>query len=251
MRERIEAALEQIEREHGVRIVYACESGSRAWGFASTDSDYDVRFIYARARNWYLSVFEGRDVIELPIDTVLDVNGWDLRKSLQLLEKSNPTLLEWLQSPIVYREQSEVMSRFRSIARTHFSPVRGFHHYYAMAKGNYREYLQAESVRRKKYFYVLRPLLCCQWIASGKGMPPIEFQVLVDAMLQDASVRAAVDDLLREKMAGAELDELPRIPVLNDFITKMLVHFEQTPVTDAGEKPPVAQLDEFFRASIR
>ena len=104
MHDRIDAALTQIETDHQVRILYACESGSRAWGFASTDSDYDVRFIYVHPRDWYLSVFQGRDVIELPIDSVLDVNGWDLRKSLQLLEQSNPTLLEWIQSPIVYRE---------------------------------------------------------------------------------------------------------------------------------------------------
>jgi uncharacterized protein len=250
MRERIAAALEQIEAEHRVRILYACESGSRAWGFASTDSDYDVRFIYARPRDWYLSVFAGRDVIELPIDDVLDVNGWDLRKSLQLLEKSNPTLLEWIQSPIVYRQEQNVMQRFREIATGWFAPVRGFHHYLAMANGNFRGYLQGETVRMKKYFYVLRPLLCCQWIAEGKGMPPIEFQRLVDAMVRGAELRAAIDDLLHRKRRGAELDEQPRIPVLNDFIANTLAHFQGQPVTDTGQKPDVTQLDVFFRASI-
>ena len=86
--------LDAIEAEHGVQILYACESGSRGWGIASQDSDYDVRFIYCHRRDWYLAVGEPRDVIELPINDVLDINGWDLRKALQLMRKSNPTLLE-------------------------------------------------------------------------------------------------------------------------------------------------------------
>ena len=109
---RITSILKEIEARHGVAILYACESGSRGWGFASQDSDYDVRFIYQNPRNWYLSIDEKRDVIELPINDELDINGWDLRKALRLLRKSNPALFEWLSSPIVYRQDEEFVSGF-------------------------------------------------------------------------------------------------------------------------------------------
>src|SRR6266540_3954918 len=115
--EQVDRRLDEIEANHDVRVAFCCESGSRAWGFASTDSDYDVRFIYVRRPEWYLSIDleERRDVIETPIEGVWDVNGWDLRKALRLLRKSNPPLFEWLQSPIVYRERSSVAAQMRSI----------------------------------------------------------------------------------------------------------------------------------------
>jgi predicted nucleotidyltransferase len=116
MREQVMANLRAIEAQHNVTILFACESGSRGWGFASPDSDYDVRFIYVNRLPWYLTVAPGRDVIELPISGDLDINGWDLRKALGLMRESNPTLLEWLRSPIVYREEAETMARFRALA---------------------------------------------------------------------------------------------------------------------------------------
>ena len=133
MRAEILACLARLESEHAVTVLFACESGSRGWGFASPDSDYDVRFIYVNRLSWYLSVEPGRDVIEEPIDGDLDVNGWDLRKTLQLLRQSNPTLLEWLRSPIVYREEDTPMARLRALAEQQFSAVRGYHHYVSMA----------------------------------------------------------------------------------------------------------------------
>lgn len=94
--------LTDVARDHDVRIIFAIESGSRAWGFPSPDSDYDVRFVYAHRPDWYLSLRPGRDVIELPIEGDLDINGWDLRKALNLMLKPNPVLLEWLSSPVRY-----------------------------------------------------------------------------------------------------------------------------------------------------
>ena len=105
MEQLIHSRLIEIEAKNAIKIVYACESGSRAWGFPSANSDYDVRFIYIRPVDWYLSIYEKRDVIEYPIDEQLDISGWDLKKALQLLRKTNPPLLEWLGSPIVYLEE--------------------------------------------------------------------------------------------------------------------------------------------------
>lgn len=144
--------LTAIEQSESVRILYACESGSRAWGFASPDSDYDVRFIYVHPRDWYLSINaeRRRDVIERPIEDLLDINGWDLRKALQLMYKSNPPLFEWLHSPIVYREQPGFRQDMLAITPTYYSPRGCAWHYLHMARGNQREYLRGDPVRLKK-----------------------------------------------------------------------------------------------------
>lgn len=160
MREKIQEQLRRIEEAENIKILFAVESGSRAWGFASPDSDYDVRFIYIRRLEDYLRLNTIRDVIELPIDDALDINGWDLQKTLRLLHKSNPTLFEWFSSPIVYQE-TEFSDKFRDLMMHYFSSKKTMYHYVSMAEGNYREYLKGDLIRAKKYFYVLRPVLAC------------------------------------------------------------------------------------------
>lgn len=136
----ITSRLSGLEKAEVVRVGYAVESGSRAWGFASVDSDYDVRFLYVRKPEWYFSVNveRRRDVIELPIDGDLDINGWDLRKACQLLRKSNPPLLEWLHSPIVYRDRFGLAQKLRDLLPLFFSAKACSYHYLSMAKNNYR-----------------------------------------------------------------------------------------------------------------
>jgi uncharacterized protein len=152
MREVIVRELRAIEEAHSVTVLFACESGSRAWGFASPDSDYDVRFVYVNRLPWYLTVHPQRDVIEVPISGELDISGWDLRKALGLLHKSNPTLLEWMQSPIQYLRH-DATAGLAALVPQVFSPIRSYHHYLSMAKKNFRGYLQGDVVRYKKYFY--------------------------------------------------------------------------------------------------
>src|SRR5450755_2879949 len=94
MLETIKQKLYELETNQNIRILYACESGSRAWGFPSPDSDFDVRFIYARTTNDYLSIHEIKDVIDLPVNEVLDIGGWDIKKALKLFLKSNAPLYE-------------------------------------------------------------------------------------------------------------------------------------------------------------
>ncbi len=215
---RIQAELDRIEAEEGVRVLYACESGSRAWGFASSDSDYDVRFVYVHAERWYLTIDQRRDTIERPITDDLDLAGWDLPKALGLYRKSNPPLAEWLGSPIVYREQGTCAARLRELLPRYYSPVAAFHHYLSMAEGNHRDYLRGELVKLKKYLYVLRPALACCWIERGLGPVPTEFGRLVEALVDDATVLAAIDDLLARKRAGGELDTAPPIAALSGWI---------------------------------
>jgi len=213
MRATVLGVLARIEREHDVRVLFACESGSRGWGFASPDSDYDVRFIYVNRLPWYLTVAPRRDVIEVPISGDLDINGWDLRKALGLMRESNPTLLEWLRSPIVYRDDAVAMPRFRALSEAVFSNARGWHHYSSMAKKNFREHLQAGEVRYKKYLYVLRPLLAARWIRSQPGVPPMRFADLAQRTLdaaRDATLIDEINALLEVKMRAAEAATSPR-----------------------------------------
>ena len=149
MEQKIIKKLENIEKEYDVKIILASESGSRAWGFPSNDSDYDVRFIYVNKKDWYLSIAERRDVIELPIDSVLDINGWDLRKSLQLMRKSNSPLLEWMNSPIQYCVWRSAFHRMYNLSKIAFMPETSCHHYLSMSKANISKFQIDERVKLK------------------------------------------------------------------------------------------------------
>lgn len=247
---RVLEALAQIETERNVRVLYACESGSRAWGFASRDSDYDVRFLYVHERDWYLSVEDRRDVIEQPIADDLDVSGWELRKALRLLQKSNPPLLEWLKSPIIYRCDATFAVEFRELAKQFYSPRRCFVHYLHMAAGNARDYLIGrELVSLKKYLYVFRPLLACRWIERRCDPVPMPFSELIAEALDEAEVRAALAELVRQKQAGEELAVAPPVEVLSSFIEIELARLEalEEPDEPGGD---VAELNRFFRRYV-
>lgn len=249
MRAAIEQALTDLEVKEDVRICLAVESGSRAWGFASADSDYDVRFIYVHRPDWYLSVdLETKpDTIQQP-PTVLDLSGWDIRKALKLFRKSNPPLLEWLQSPTIYREVGNLATAMRTRLARFYSPRSCAFHYWHMAQGNHREYLHGDVVWRKKYLCVLRPLLALRWIEQGRGAVPMEFARLIEATVTEADVRGAIEELVAAKIAGAELDRGPRIYVLSDFIESEMKQAETRASTVAGPDADVADdLDSVFR----
>ncbi|HEY0602116.1 MAG TPA: nucleotidyltransferase domain-containing protein [Herpetosiphonaceae bacterium] len=248
IQEQVRVVLDSIEREEDVRIFYACESGSRAWGFPSADSDYDVRFLYVHPTTWYLSidVETRRDVIERPINDQLDVVGWDLRKALKLFRKSNPPLLEWLNSPIVYAERFEIADRLRTLLPDYYSPTASFYHYLHMAQGNFRDYLRGETVWIKKYFYVLRPLLAMKWIEAGRGIVPMEFAILVEQMVDQPDVRREIDILLERKKQGQELDREPRIAVISDFIERELERLAAQTIRNTEAQPPIEKLNEVF-----
>ncbi len=216
MNERIAAELENIEAAKSVRILYACESGSRAWGFASEDSDYDVRFIYVHEPEWYLRLGQTRDVIEWALDEVLDINGWDLNKALRLMRASNPTVFEWLNSPIVYRED-DAFRTARGLSGLSFAPRSTIYHYLNMARKNRADHLMAERVRLKKYFYVMRSLLAARWVAGQRTAPPIPFAELVEAQLEP-SMKPLFAELVQRKISIPESDLMPHVPELDAWI---------------------------------
>ncbi|MEK5252711.1 nucleotidyltransferase domain-containing protein [Paenibacillus sp. FSL F4-0125] len=244
--------LRTIESEENVRILYACESGSRAWGFPSKDSDYDVRFLYIRRPEAYLSIFEHRDVIERPISEMLDINGWDLKKGLNLFRKSNPPLLEWLESPIRYEEKYAVAEKIRALSPQSFSPKSCIYHYLNMARGNYRDYLQGSEVKIKKYFYVLRPLLACAWIEKYNEVPPLDFNILVQDLIPHGSeLQETVQNLLSRKMSGEELNLELRLDVINTYLEERIAHYEA--VASAFEQSVGVMdeaLDVLFRSAL-
>ena len=198
MQEIILEKLKAIEHQFDVRMLYACESGSRAWGFASANSDYDVRFIYVHKSDYYLSIDDLRDVIEVPINDLLDINGWELRKALRLFRKSNAPLYEWLQSPIVYAAEPTFVMEMKALMSTYFSLRAGMHHYLSMAKGVFENELSGERVKLKKYFYALRPILAAKWIADMKTIPPMDFESL--RVLMPGRISTVVDELLSIKV---------------------------------------------------
>ena len=248
MKERILEEIKRLEELHDIKICYVVESGSRAWGFPSKDSDYDVRFIYVHRKEWYLSIDQKRDVIELPINDLLDMNGWELRKALQLFRKSNPPLMEWLHSGIVYYQAFSLVDKMKAIQEKVFQPHSALYHYLNMAKGNYRDYLQGEQVKIKKYFYVLRPILACMWIEKYNTVPPILFQDLVMDLLGEGELKQEILTLLERKIRGDELKLEPKVTAINEFLENELIRLEEyTKSLKITKENLTPLLDELFR----
>ena len=241
----IQGVLEKIEKEHKVKILFAWESGSRAWGFASKDSDYDVRFIYVHEKNWYFGIDDQRDVIELPVNEVLDVNGWDVRKALRLFRKSNAPLYEWLQSPVIYKEDKSFYNEIFQLAPNYFLLRAGYHHYLSMTKNCFENELQSDTVKVKKYFYALRPVLACQWIVDRQEMPPMEFAAL--RQLIPNELQSEVDRLLKLKEQGDEKLFTSRITSIHQFVEGAIKYCEENGKNIQEKQNSTEQLDILFR----
>ena len=237
------------EQEHDVKVLLAVESGSRAWGFASPNSDFDARFIYVHRRDWYLSVSleEQRDVIEYPIVDDIDLNGWDLRKALRLYSKSNPAFVEWIQSPIVYAEHGGFAEGARAMLADAYSCEHGIYHYRSMAKTNYRGYLKADMVPLKKYFYVLRPLLSVRWLERYGTAAPIEFHRLLHLIDGNEALLADIDALLERKRAAPEMGLEPPVASIHAFVEKELERLEGITPVPAQRSELAPRLNALFR----
>ncbi len=225
MKERILEALKEVEQTYDVKVLFAVESGSRAWGFASPDSDYDVRFVYVHKLNHYLRVDKTRDVIELPIADDLDINGWDLKKAMKLMSTSNPTLYEWLDSPIVYMStpEFEVLKHKRL---DFYQQKPGLYHYLNYAYNNYKHNQKQDMIKVKQYFYVLRPILACQWILSNQTPPPVPFEQLVETML-DEDMKDVVRQLIVLKTSSIESQWIKRLEHIDQYINNQLTTLKQ------------------------
>ena len=223
--------LDAIENQYDVKILLAVESGSRAWGFASPDSDYDVRFIYVHRPEEYLRIDTMKDVIEWQLGEVLDINGWDLRKALLAFGKGNPNVMEWANSPIIYRKTEE-WDVLKEVAMHYFSEKSTLCHYYGTANSTLQGYLTGDRIRYKKYFYALRPLLCCRLIERYHQAPPIKFQTLLRLFSEPeegltAELYESIQELMDRKTETIEKDLNPQMPVIIEFIKKECLRQKQ------------------------
>ena len=206
-------------------MLHAVESGSRAWGVESSDSDYDVRFIFVRPKEDYLRLSEKRDVIEWQLDEVLDINGWDLKKTLIQFHKGNATLFEWANSPVVYKTTDEWKAIYES-SKQYFSEKAALYHYYGTANSTYKQYLQEDKVKYKKYIYALRPLFACKYIETNHTIPPVRFEALFHQSLPK-ELSKEIGQMLTIKAKSNEKDQNPKMPVIHRYIETEIERYGQ------------------------
>lgn len=226
--------LEEIEVRENVKVLHAVESGSRAWGVESPDSDYDVRFIYMRSKEDYFRLDEVKDVIEWQLDEVLDINGWDIKKTLIQFHKGNATLFEWANSPVVYKTTG-IWENIYKECRQYFSKKVALCHYYGTANSTYRQYLMEEQVRYKKYIYALRPLLACRYIEDNGSIPPVRFDELLLQKLDDG----LYDEIMRMLEIKAQSDEKalnPRMPLIHQYIENEIAKYDALSKSAADDR---------------
>ncbi|GAB2792892.1 hypothetical protein HNQ93_003670 [Hymenobacter luteus] len=247
MHTRIQHALQEVEATHGVRVLYACESGSRAWGFPSPDSDYDVRFIYCHPTSWYLTLEEASDTLNFPVDALLDLGGWELRKALKLLRNSNSALFEWVQSPIVYREALDFRAQLQPKLPRAFNLRAGLHHYLGLVRRGLETDFTAPEVRLKRLFYALRAGLAARWIRQRQTVPPMQLAELLAVL--PPSLHEEVAHLLIEKAHAAEKATVLLSPAMLSFLQEEYAACQQArdtlPVPIGTD--PVADLNQLFQ----
>ena len=247
---KIQGILEEIEEKEHVTILLAVESGSRAWGFASPDSDYDVRFIYMRRFEDYLKLEGFKDVIDWQLDEVLDINGWDLKKALQQFYRGNATLFEWANSPVAYYKSALWDGVYRE-AKQYFSKKAALCHYYGTAHHTFKQYLQGDMVRYKKYFYALRPLLACRYIEERDTNPPVLFGDLLELSLP-GELRLAIQELLDIKKITEEKELNPQMPAIQAYIQSEIKRQKQLADNMADDrKKEWEPLDRVFMETLK
>jgi len=224
------------------------ESGSRAWGFASPDSDYDIRFIYKHHTEWYLSLWEKPDVIEFMTKEDFDGSGWDLAKALKLLAKSNAPLIEWLFSPVVYYQQDTFLLQMQQFAKQCFSPIATLHHYLGTTK-NFIEVCEAENIKLKSYFYALRTALAGRWIVEEGTFPPVAFADLLQIASYEVKEKAI--ELIELKTNQDEKYLHPKEEVITDYLLETIRFNEANALKLPPGKKINQDLEEFFRYEIQ
>ncbi|MBL8549550.1 MAG: nucleotidyltransferase domain-containing protein [Hyphomonadaceae bacterium] len=250
----IVARLDALARERGVRMLLAVESGSRAWGFHSPDSDYDVRFLYVHAADAYLSLFPPRDVIETPIEGLIDLNGWDLGKALKLMIRGNSVVHEWLASPIRYCADEAFLAALAPVARAWRSTYADAYHYYGLLQSQWARFIEGrERVKLKKYFYVIRPAIALAWLREKPdAAPPMDLPGLLRGVALPRETFQALEALRVAKRDASEIGEGARIPALDAYVRAQA----EWGLSVKGKAPkPEKQLleetDAFFRKVVR
>jgi predicted nucleotidyltransferase len=250
MKKIIQERLLDIQKEKNIKILFSSESGSRGWGFPSPDSDYDVRFFYVRSKNEYLSISEGKDQYDFPINDLLDINGWDIRKALRLMMKSNASPLEWLQSPIIYMEEPGIREEIFELAKQYFIPRATAHHYLGISKNLLEQGIVGEEFKIKKYFYVLRSLLSAKWIIDKNEIAPMEFHILMQQIQDRTELVDAINILLEKKKIALEGALTSVQPIIHEFVKTEFVRCDKAVKNIERRDHDKTELDVFFRKII-
>jgi hypothetical protein len=248
MTEKIQLSLQALEKQHSIKILFACESGSRAWGFPSMDSDFDVRFTYTHTTDRYLSIHPPADQIHLPIDDLLDINGWDLKKFLYHLFKSNSVLIEWLQSPVIYAEQHDFRLHCLELAKTYYSATKARHHYLGLIKKFTADVHWNQPISLKKAFYILRSTLAATWTSRYDTIPPMEIDHL--RQLLPNHLNAEINELIPLKNISTEHSTSILSPELSLYIQKQFEHLNSIVQLPAMANENVQPLNDFFLKMI-
>jgi len=246
----IKERLLEIEKEQNIKILYGCESGSRAWGFPSPDSDYDVRFLYAQSKERYLSIIDGKDGLDFPINDLLDINGWDIRKTLRLILKSNASPMEWLQSPIIYDEKDDFKKEIFDLAKSYFNPRATAHHYLGISKNLLEQGIVGEKFKIKKYFYVLRSLLSAKWIIEKNEIAPMEFHLLLQLINDQKELVHEIQTLLELKKNSMEGATTSVQKMIHQFVISEFEKCNEAVKKIEKKTNDKSELDTFFRKII-
>ncbi len=245
--ENIQQMLRQIEQQKKIKILYACETGSRAWGFPSPDSDYDVRFIYMHQRDWYLHLDVRKDTLEVMQDD-LDITGWDLRKSLQLLKKSNAALIERFQSPVEYYTDALFKNEFTNLIDAYYSPTAVFYHHYSLAEKFWEDMRDTNEVKLKGYFYLIRSLLSCLWIIKDKSVLPMHIEGLM--VYIDEDKREQLRNLIALKATVTEKYMHLKDEGLNKWIVELWDLIEASKENLGVNDTDYSLLNDFFLKTL-
>lgn len=242
----IKTHLEELERARSIKILLAVESGSRAWGFPSPDSDYDVRIVFIHTTDWYLSITDRKDTIDYFHGELLDINGWDIRKTLNLLKKSNATPFEWAQSPIVYREEPAFRENLLALAQSFFQPQHALNHYRGIAKNSFDKGLSDGKIRLKKLFYIIRPIFAINWVVQKMTLPPMDIFNLMAAVPEE-EIKEKILALIHLKEDKDEAYLYTLDPLLRNYIEEQFEKVEQITLLRKKDLPNVEVLNSFFR----
>jgi predicted nucleotidyltransferase len=251
----IDHELSAVTIDHQVALPMAVESGSRAWGFPSPDSDYDCRFVFVRPLEHYLSPWPARDVIESEPRGLLDINGWDLKKAVELLVKGNAVILEWVQSPIVYRADQRFVADFLALADrvTHRGLLAS--HYVHVAETQWDRFVtDQETAPLKKLFYSLRPAVALRWLRQHPDsmFPPMSLPDLMAQAALPTELVAAIDALIRLKAVTREMGTSQVPDAVRTFILGELAISDRTTATRSTKETAAARSHAatFFREAI-
>ena len=248
MKTKILEKLSEIEKDKDIEILFAAESGSRAWGFESPDSDYDIRFVYKHKKEWYLNLWEQKDTIQFMTEDDLDGSGWEFKKALKLLAKSNASFLGWLYSPIIYKANDGFLEDIKTLAKDNFNPVAGFYHYHSMSKG-FEETLDTDKMTLKSFFYAIRTALCANWIYKNGTIPPVLFTELYSII--DKKHHTILNDLIHLKSKHIEKSTEPVNNTLIKLVRAIVAENNSIKNELANKKSNPEEFNAFFLKTIQ